>query len=110
MMNIERFTPAASSRAQLWKYQPDKKTRSWETAIENARDEIGELLRRLSSLKSQLDEALNIVWRRAAARNAAAHVWGAGSASDRRADNPQSEREYSSDLACHIANRRTVGK
>jgi hypothetical protein len=60
MMKNERFTPAASSRAQLWKYQPEKKTYSWEASIENMRDEIGELLRRSPSLKSQLEEALSI--------------------------------------------------
>jgi Domain of unknown function DUF29 len=38
---------------------------SWEASIESARNEIGQLLRRSPSHKSQLEEALSIAWRRA---------------------------------------------
>jgi hypothetical protein len=48
-----------------WKYQPDNRTNSWETSIENARDEIDELLRRSPSLGARLKESLRIAYRRA---------------------------------------------
>jgi len=48
-----------------WKYQPDKRTNSWETSIENARDEIDELLRCSPSLGAKLEESLRIAYRRA---------------------------------------------
>lgn len=48
-----------------WKYQPEKRTNSWETSIENARDEIDELLRRSPSLAARLEESQHIAYRRA---------------------------------------------
>ena len=48
-----------------WKYQPAKRTNSWETSIENSRVEIDELLKRSPSLDARLEESLCVAYRRA---------------------------------------------
>ena len=48
-----------------WKYRSGKRTLSWETSIENSRDEIDELLKRSPSLRAKLKESLLVAYRRA---------------------------------------------
>lgn len=48
-----------------WRYQPKKRSRSWEASIENARDKFDELLNRSPSLFRKLDESLTVAYRRA---------------------------------------------
>jgi uncharacterized protein DUF29 len=46
-----------------WRYQPNKRTGSWEASIENSRDQIVRLLQRSPSLKSKIDEAFRTAYR-----------------------------------------------
>jgi hypothetical protein len=46
-----------------WRYQPNKRTGSWEATIGNSRDRITKLLRRSPSLKSKVDEAFSEAYR-----------------------------------------------
>jgi hypothetical protein len=46
-----------------WRYQPSKRTGSWEASIENSRDRIVRLLQRSPSLKSKIDEAFHTAYR-----------------------------------------------
>jgi len=48
-----------------WRYQPNKRTGSWEATIENSRDHITQLLQRSPSLKSKIDDAFWSVYRHA---------------------------------------------
>jgi hypothetical protein len=46
-----------------WRYQPNKRTGSWEATIENSRDHVTQLLQRSPSLKSKIDEAFRRAYR-----------------------------------------------
>jgi hypothetical protein len=46
-----------------WRYQPNKRTGSWEASVENSRDRIAQLLRRSPSLKGKIDEAFSQAYR-----------------------------------------------
>jgi len=48
-----------------WRYQPMKRTGSWEASIENSRDHIDDLLKRSPSLKSKIDQVFNVAYRHA---------------------------------------------
>lgn len=48
-----------------WRYQPDRRSRSWELSIANARDELVEHLADNPSLKSKIPEAMQASYRRA---------------------------------------------
>lgn len=45
-----------------WCYQPDHRGESWRLSIEQARDEIGELLRENPSLHARLAEAFTVAY------------------------------------------------
>jgi hypothetical protein len=48
-----------------WRYQPNKRSGSWEATIENSREHILRLLQRSPSLKSNLDDAFHGAYRTA---------------------------------------------
>jgi hypothetical protein len=48
-----------------WRFQPNRRGASWEGSIINTRDELDDHLHDNPSLKSQLDEALGVAYRRA---------------------------------------------
>jgi hypothetical protein len=48
-----------------WQYQPDKRTDSWQTTIEDARQEIDEVVEDYPSLQPQRERLLPIAYRRA---------------------------------------------
>lgn len=48
-----------------WAYSPGKRSGSWETSIENSRDEIEDRLRESPSLRGKLDELLSRAYTRA---------------------------------------------
>jgi uncharacterized protein DUF29 len=48
-----------------WRYQPNKRTGSWEATIENSRERVVRLLDRSPSLKSKIDEAFREAYRTA---------------------------------------------
>jgi hypothetical protein len=48
-----------------WKYQPDKRSRSWRATIDYQRDEIEALLLDSPSLRGQLDNILSVVYAKA---------------------------------------------
>jgi hypothetical protein len=48
-----------------WDHQPDQRSRSWRTTIQNQRDQIAKLLTRNPSLKSRREEAIAIAYRAA---------------------------------------------
>ena len=58
-----------------WKYEPHKRTSSWEALIENARDEVEELLMRSPSLVGKLDDALRLAYGRARRQAGAEMQW-----------------------------------
>jgi Domain of unknown function DUF29 len=55
-----------------WRYQPDRRTRSWEATIKVARRNIAKLLRRSPSLRRDLPAALDEVYPNARIRAGAA--------------------------------------
>ncbi len=48
-----------------WRFQPERRTRSWEVSIANTRDELTDHLADNSSLKAMLPEAMAKAYRRA---------------------------------------------
>jgi hypothetical protein len=48
-----------------WRFQPSRRSASWEGSIVNTRDELEEHLRDNPSLKSQIADALEVAYRRA---------------------------------------------
>jgi hypothetical protein len=48
-----------------WRYQPRRRSLSWETSVENGRDHAAEILELSPSLRRRLDEAQRVAYRRA---------------------------------------------
>lgn len=55
-----------------WRYQPDRRSRSWEATIKVARRNIAKLLRRSPSLRRELPASLNEIYPNARIRAGAA--------------------------------------
>ncbi|MBV8054748.1 MAG: DUF29 domain-containing protein [Deltaproteobacteria bacterium] len=53
---LESYLVVLLKHLLKYRYQPSKRTSSWEASIENSRERIARLLKRSPSLKSKIDE------------------------------------------------------
>lgn len=69
---IESHLETLVTHLLKWRYQPDRRTRSWEATIKVARCNIAKLLRRSPSLRRDLPASLNEIYPNARTRAAVA--------------------------------------
>jgi hypothetical protein len=69
---IESHLETLVTHLLKWRYQPGRRTRSWEATIKVARRNIAKLLRRSPSLRRDLPASLNEIYPNARTRAAVA--------------------------------------
>ena len=65
---LESYLVVLLKHLLKWRYQPEKRTGSWEASIENSREQISRRLQRSPSLKSKQDEVFLVAYRLARRR------------------------------------------